>query len=320
MTSQVVFTIAVGKPIYLRMACALARSFFRHNERAGIDFVIVSDRSVAERPADLTAVRWVEVPSGAYGRGFTPKLHLDKLAPAPRSLFIDADCLVVRSLQPAFDAFQGRPVGVLGRPISAGEWFGDTAAIIKKLGVTAMPRFNGGIYYLEPGPTCTAVYETARQLLPRYDELGFIRLRGSENDEVLMASALAIQAIAPLVEDGTIMHTAMEGPGGMDIDVLSGRATLHNPRDHPRHFDWMPLERMEPAIVHFLGADPADHPYRTEMRALELVANGSAPIVARMRANITSAWPKLATQALRNTFRPAYRAAFGVRPVRPTVR
>ena len=90
-----------------------------------------------------------------------------------------------------------------------------------------MPRFNGGIYYLEPGPTCTAVYEAARQLLPRYDELGFVRLRGSENDEVLMASALAIHGIAPLVEDGlidTVIRQLMSGKEAMIFVVRCGDA------------------------------------------------------------------------------------------------
>lgn len=314
------FTIAVGKPIYLHMAIALARSFLRHNPSSAIRFAIVTDRQVSCRPSDLGQVEWIEVPCGAYGRGFTPKLHLDRLAPTAHSLFIDADCLVTRPLEPVFKALAGRPVGVLGRPIWNGEWFGDIASITARLGVSAMPRFNGGIYYLERGPACTAIYETARSLLPQYDEIGFVRLRGTENDEVLMSAALAIHQVSALVEDGSIMHTAMEAPGGLKIDVLAGRALLLNPRSHPRHFAWMPLERMEPAIVHFLGADPANHPYRTEIRALQLVARQWPAIAARAHANLTSAFPWILVRTTRDILRPAYRALFGVRSVRSSVR
>jgi hypothetical protein len=219
-----------------------------------------------------------------------------------------------------FDALRGYPVGVVGRRISEGEWFGDISRITSKLGIDGMPRFNGGIYYLERGQMCTDVYNTARKLRSDYDELGFVRLRGSENDEVLMSSALALHGVPSLVEDGTIMHTVMEAPGGVEIDTLSGKAILHNPKDHPNHFSWMPLERMEPAIVHFLGADPSDHPYRTEIRKLKLVARGRRAWVARSEAWLTSALPWLIARAARNGLRPVYHAVFGVRSVGRSVR
>lgn len=317
---RAVFTLALGKDVYFRMAFALARSFLRHGTGGGLDFVLVTDRPVSERPPDLSMVRWIEVPPGTYGSGFCPKLYLDKLAPAEQSLFVDADCLVVRSLVEAFDVFAGKPVGVLGRAISSGEWFGDVATTVRRLGVPNMPRFNGGVYYLEPGVVCDAIYATARQLLPRYDELGFVRLRGSENDEVLMSAALAIHEVPPVLADGWIMHTAMEAPGGLEIDALMGSAVLYNPKGHPKHFDWTPLERMEPAIVHFLGADPADHPYSTEIRALELVAKGRSVWSARAWAVLTSSIPWLVIDWARSTLRPVYRRLYGVRAVRPTVR
>jgi hypothetical protein len=302
------------------MALALARSFLRHNTDGQISFTIVTDRPEAERPADLHVVKWVRVGTKEFGEGFTPKLYLDRLAPAPHSLFIDADCLVVKSLVPAFEALKGLPVGVLGRPIADGEWFGDIAAICKRLGIAAMPRFNGGIYYLEPGEACSAIYETARGLLPQYDAIGFQRLRARENDEVLMSAALEIHSVPPLLEDGAIMHTAMEAPGGLWLDALSGGSRLLNPRSHPQHFDWMPLEVMEPAIVHFLGADPAYHPYRTEIEALNLVSRGFPQWAARLIATLSSAWPWLVTDALRRTFRPVYHKVFGVRRVKASVR
>lgn len=314
------FTIAVGKPIYLKMAFALARSFLRFNNREDIGFTLVTDRPVSARPPDLDAIDWIQIPEGAYGRGFTPKLHLDKLAPSDRALFIDADCLCVASLGHAFKAFAGRPVSVIGRTITGGEWFGDTAAIAASLGLNGYPRFNGGVYYLERGPACSAIYDTARDLLPRYDELGFVRLRGAPNDEVLMAAAMALHGAEPIPETGTIMNSLMAAPGGMALDVLRGIAVMHNPKRHPRHNPWYAQEELRPSIVHFLGQDVAHHPYRTEITALERAAAGWPEPLARLYAHLASAWPDRMARGAKWMVRPAYHRLFGTRAVRASAR
>lgn len=314
------FTIATGKAIYLTMACSLARSFLRFNDAAEIGFAIITDRPVEDRPDDLAQIVWVQISDGVYGKGFTPKLHLDMLAPADRALFIDADCLCVASLAPAFEAFRARPVSVIGRHISKGDWFGDTADICARLEVESYPRFNGGVYYLERGEACKAIYETARQLLPRYDELGFKRLRGSPNDEVVMAAAMALHGAEPIAETGKIMNTLMAAPGGIDLDVLKGRAILRNPKRHPNHNSWYTLEEMRPALVHFLGQDIVHHPYRTEITALDKVARGWPETLARIYARLVSELPDRLIRGAKGALRPAYHRFFGTRAVRESSR
>src|SRR3974390_3329677 len=113
--------------MYLRMAFALARSFRLWERRDQLPFFLPTDAAVFSLPSDLAGIGIIPISPGEYGRGFSPKLHLDKIAPAGRSLFIDADCLCVGPLVNAFEAFRGHGVSVLGREISAGEWFGDLA-------------------------------------------------------------------------------------------------------------------------------------------------------------------------------------------------
>lgn len=318
---RAVFTIAFGKPIYFTMAFALARSFLRHNRGNGIDFVLVTDRPVSARPADLAVIRWVEVPSGAYGRGFSPKLHLDKLAPAERSMFVDSDCLCVGSLEPAFEVFAGHKVSVVGKRISDGEWFGDVTTIRQKFGLEAYPRFNGGVYYIEPGETARRVYETARAIEPRYDEIGFVRLRGSPNDEVCMAIALEQHGQTPVPDTGTIMNTLIEARSGMIVDVLRGEAVLRNDLGASGSDAFYENAEMRPVLVHFCGLDVANHPYRTQVLLLHLVdAAGWSPTAARGWVAIRSILPFKAVQILKNALRPAYRALFGVRTPKPTSR
>src|SRR5262249_14873215 len=161
-----------GKPVYLAMAVALARSFRLRHKGSDIRFFLATDHDRRALPDDLAELDLIPLKPGEYGSGFAIKLHLDHIAPAERSLFIDADCLCVGSLEPAFDMFAGRAVSVIGRPITEGEWNGvDVAAVCRRFAVPAVARFNGGLYYLEPGEMCSRVYAAAREQLPNYDDI-----------------------------------------------------------------------------------------------------------------------------------------------------
>jgi len=311
------FTIAVGKPVYLRMACALARSFRLWHRGDGIRFHLATDASRSALPRDLQDLDIIQLQSGQYGKGFSPKLHLDQIAPAQNSLFVDADCLCVGPLHSAFDAFQGRSVSVIGREIQDGDWFGDVAAICRRLNISAMPRFNGGVYYLELGETCSRVYQTARELEPRYDEIGFTRLRGCPNDEVLVSLAMAIHGQKPIPEKGDIMNSLLAGPAGLEIDVLKGHALLKNPKVHPSHNPWYDLEEMRPKLVHFLGSDITEYPYHQEEKRLELVSGRGWPRwLASAAVKLCFSWPWQAKRRCKDTLRPLYHALFGVRAVK----
>jgi len=315
------FTIATGKPVYLEMAFGLARSFRLWHRREDIHFVLATDRDRSSLPSDLVDLDLIPLQPGQYGSGFTPKLYLDRIAPAEKSLFIDADCLCVGSLASAFQQFSGHAVSVVGREVADGEWFGDVATICGQFGIGGMPKFNGGVYYLERGAACSRVYETARSLLSRYDEIGFGRLRGQPNDEVVISLAMALCGETSIPERGDIMNSLLAGPAGLEIDVFKGRALLRNPRRHPRYNPWYELEEMRPRLVHFLGADINSHPYGRESTRLRLVYQKHWPRwLARMWTNLWLTLPSLITSALKNFLRPLYHAILGPRRIKRSVR
>jgi hypothetical protein len=313
MPSRAILTIAAGKAGFLDMAVALARSFRRWNDPREITFLLVTDLE-ADLPADLDFIVRRQVPGGTLGRGFSSKLQLDQFAPEGQTLFIDADCLCVGSLNEALEVFRGHAVSVIGREISGGDWFGDVAAICRQHGVPALPRFNGGVYYLEQGEACRKIYETARKFETRYDDIGFARLRGRPNDEVLMALAMALHGEKPVPEKGDIMNSLLAAPGGLDIDVFGGRAVLRNPRYHARHNDWYAMEEMQPKIVHFAGMDPAAFPYKSERMRLELVyGRGWSRPAATLWTNLTFSLPWKMRAACKTVVRPIFHATMGPR-------
>lgn len=310
-----VLTLAVGDRLYLRLAVHLARSFSYWHEDSDIRFSLATDQA-QHLPPDLEDIEVIDFEPGQFGEGFSPKLYLNEFAPAEQTLFVDADCLCTGPLDEAFDRFAGHDVSVIGRPISEGEWFGDVAEICDSFDIPAMPKFNGGVYYLEPGSKCDSVYQTAQSLKSEYDEIGFERLRTHPNDEVLVSLAMALHEQEPVREDGTVMNSTLACPGGMEIDVLRGISRLYNPIDHPEHNNWYRLEEMNPALVHFLGHETTQHPYRREAIRLKKVVRDEWPMwAADAWAGLRFSMPWLTREQTKDLLRPVYHALFGTRPI-----
>jgi hypothetical protein len=314
-------TIATTKAVYWDMAVNLARSFRWWHRSSDVAFQIVTDLDLP-LPDDLREVIVNRVPAGQLGIGFAPKLHLDRLAPAPRTLFIDADCLCVGSLEPVFDQLRGRPVAVLGGAVAQGEWFGDVGAICAKFGVPALPKFNGGIYYIERGERAQRVYDQARELEREYDELGLVRLRGRPNEEILIAIAMACQGLEAVPDGGAVMGDPQACPARLEVDVLKGRSLLENPPPpDPRHRDWYPFHRVQPLVVHFLGDYTSSWQYRAETMKLTLAMGWRVPApAAQGLVWLAYALPARAWEASVDLLRPLFRRLFGTRRIRPSPR
>lgn len=311
---RTVLTIATGKKLYIDMACNLARSFWLWNADSGIDFHIATDQPEGLADDVKEHVKTIMLNPGELGEGFSSKLYLDKLAQNGQTLFIDADCLIFGNLENVFERFQRRPVSVVGGYIANGEWFGDTEKICRAFNVPHMPKFNGGIYYLEKGETASQVYQTARDLEKRYDDIGFVRLRNRPNDEVLISLAMQLHNQVPIPDDGTILSDPQACPGGYSIDVLDGKRWLYNPpAPHKLHREWYPFTRVSPLVVHLLGPYTNDYPYKREVFKLKKAINKRPAALTTILAFITIEAPARAKTFAKNVFRPVYHLLFGVR-------
>lgn len=315
---RAVLTIATGKRLYLDMAIALARSFLLWHADSTIVFHIATDLD-DPLPPDLEGrIRMLRHPRGALGTGFSVKLRLDQLAPARRTLFIDADCLCLGSLEPVFERFEGQAVSVVGGLVREGEWFGDIESIRSQFSLPAMTKFNGGVYYVEPGEMARAVYARARQLEGQYDEIGLVRLRNCPNEELLMSISMGLEGCSGIEDDGTVHGELFSSPRLLQLDVLRGMAKLENPPpSDPLHRPGYPVRRIEPVVVHFLGDFTSKWPYRSQERMLRLVfQHRMPPALARAWVALSYRWPMLWVEFMRERFRPLYRRVFGLRTVR----
>ena len=303
------------------MAVNLARSFILWNKGNGIKFYLATDlpRYLPEDIKDYTLI--IELKPDELGKGFSPKLHLDKLTPEGQTLFIDSDCLIYGDLTPVFEKFKGHAVSVVGNYISSGDWFGDIGAICKRFNVEHLPKFNGGVYYIEQGPKAVQVYETARDLEHQYDEIGFIRLRQRPNDEVIMALAMELHHETPVAEDGSIMAEFMNFQSGIKSDLFNGAVELYNDPSHPKYQKNWHLTLARPLIVHFLGYHNQIMPYVKEAKHLKYLLESSyskrnARLLTFLQVTIRFETIRYAKEVLR----PAYRRLLGVRKVKKSER
>ncbi|GGH15277.1 hypothetical protein [Mucilaginibacter phyllosphaerae] len=316
-----IITIATGKKLYVDMAANLVRSFILWNKDSGIRFYLATDLP-QYLPADVSSyIEVINLQPNELGKGFSPKLHLDKIAPAGKTLFIDSDCLVYGSLLPVFEQFNGHQVSVVGNYAADGEWFGDIAAVCRQFHIPQLPKFNGGIYYLENGPEAAKVYAKARELEARYDEIGFVRLRGRPNDEVLMALAMQLHAQYPIEDDGLILAEFVNFKSGIKSDILKGTAELYNDSKHPLYQKNWHLTIAKPLIVHFLGHYNQLLPYTAEVKKLKYISEDRytqswATLLSYLKVTL----PTTIGNLIKDMFRPVYRVVIGTRSIKPSER
>lgn len=304
------------------MAVALARSFKIWHKTNEISFWVATDNK-ASFPKDIKEwVNFIEIKDGELGTGFSSKLHLDKLAPSDKTLFIDSDCLIVGNLDFVFDKFNGKSVSVVGGYIADGEWFGNIKNVCVQFQVKQIPKFNGGIYYIEKGEMATQVYIKARELEPKYDKIGFVRLRNKPNDEVIMALSMALFNQNPIIDDGLIMSDPQACPGKIKVDVLNGISLLTNPKlPNKKNQRWYPFYEVKPVIVHFLGYYTTRYPYLKEEHILKLVFEKNINIkTAKFLTFFSITLPYFIIENAKNILRPLYHTIFGIRKIKQSNR
>lgn len=318
--SRAVLTIATGRRAYIDMAIHLARSFLLWNRDSDIAFYLATDTQ-DPMPADLAGIQVLRHAPGELGAGFSMKLRMDELLRADQTLFIDADCLCMGPLASVFDRFEGRAVSVVGEWVRDGEWFGDITRTRGHFDLHAMPKFNGGVYFIERGALASQVYARARSLEAHYDELGLVRLRGCANEELLMSIAMAEHGCAPLPDDGSVHGELFAAPLLHHVDVVRGEAVLSNPpAGHAAHREGYPVRVIHPVIVHFLGDFTRKWRYKAQVRTLALIAHGVPRSLARLAMRVGYALPASLGERLVDHLRPVYHRLFGVRAVRASDR
>jgi len=259
-----VLTIAHTKVKYARQAVNLARSIRYHTPDIILAVATDLEARYFQGLFDLV-IPWDfrEFPS------ILCKLELDRITPFETTLFVETDCLAVRSLQPVFEYFEGPEFAVFGRNVPTLHYFQSLELIQALVPSATYPLFNGGLYYFKRGTLAERVFDTAREFLPRYDEFRLNRVyhslrnkRGTPCDEPLIGLAMAKAGVKALDDPRLDIMFAPEPPHyQINIDVLKGACSFVR-SGKLRH----------PILPHFVGARDSMYPYLRETLRLEAIS------------------------------------------------
>ncbi len=305
-----VITIAVGKAYYYKLAENLLKSFLLWNSNSAINFLILTDdESFFKNYEQLPGVVIKNIVLAETDKSFTSKFSLYEPAFAEENLFIDCDCLVYKDLNKVFELFSGKNFSAIGNNITNGEFFCDVKTTLVRFNLPAMPKFVGSVYYFKKNNTAKKIFETARELKARYDELGFVRLRNKENEEPLFAVAMGM-AGENLQSNDMGVKTDLMYYKYIKSNVLKGYAEAYEPLNALTGGEQIP-NVATPVILHFNGPFSDSVVYKREVYRL----NNQSTMLVNLKAYTLFNLPHLLKTVFKTLFRPLYHYLWGYRPI-----
>ncbi|MEZ0326070.1 MAG: hypothetical protein ACAH95_09195 [Fimbriimonas sp.] len=214
---RIVYTLAMGGDKFQRCALGLGRSLRLIGDTT--HRVIVTDRpDYPWKPAFDEVLPIVEPREWI----FMSKLSALERTDADQVIFIDADSLAFKRLDPIFEYCQGNGLTVSGHRISSGTWYGSVEEHRKTYGVESMPQFNGGFIYYERTPECQEFIHRCYELARTATEFMEARDDGLIPDEPIISLAMAQTGSGHLAPDEMdFSNTAVGLIGPLHMDVLT---------------------------------------------------------------------------------------------------
>ena len=189
-------TLATGDLHYYKIAANLLRSYRLHSAEP-MPFAILADRE-NRYTAEFDQCILLETSEN----GYLDKLRLAENLPFDETLFIDADCLAYGDLNRMFGWFEkADDMSCHGRVLPLTDktgWFDyENLGPLQKL-VSCCVGLHGGLYYIRKTERARSVFETAKELAPRYEAFHFKGNFAAPGDEPLVALAMALHGCRPI--------------------------------------------------------------------------------------------------------------------------
>lgn len=186
-------TIATGDVFYYKLAANLCTSYKKRGQ-GQYPFALVCDRE-NEYTALFDDVILVE----DFRRSTLDKL-LARYAPYDETIFMDADMLVLRSIDDLWDVFSGGDdVSAMGCTLpldSRKGWFTYEGSGPYKDRVNYLLSLNGSFYYIRKGPVAEQVFRDTAGIIENYAAVDY-KYFSTPQDEPVMAMAMVINGCRP---------------------------------------------------------------------------------------------------------------------------
>lgn len=256
-------TLACGSDKYLQMAINLALSI-KLNDRTK-PVCLVHDEAIRPTPALERAFDcFVLLPGRAGYAGCMNKIRLHESSPFGATMYVDADCIIVKNdMARHWARLAGNHFNLQGTKRTTGRWYNfEIEEACKKLGIPHIVEMNSGIFYFERGTEANGFFDLVNRLYrEKRDILGCVHQQRVEQlaDEPFLGAAMAMERIEP------VDATREEAP--IMITTLRARGSRFDPFQHvsaiekgfgvlvPRTLasTWI---RYSPSIAHFVALRP----------------------------------------------------------------
>ncbi|MDR3343234.1 MAG: hypothetical protein LBT14_10720 [Treponema sp.] len=232
-----IITIAIGKK-YISQAKYLAYSCMLHAPQ-------VIRAVITDRPEALSSYydRVISY-NPEYGDPFAVKTRLYWYTPFEKTLYVDADSLVINHIDTYWDALRERSFAYNGKMITEGDWYFDISTVMKQVSVPWIPKFNSGMFLFDKSEKAKSIFDMAYDYLHNQKkkklDVDFFR-KEMLPDEPFLAIALAKHDEEPYEDYGRFSRTLI-GAKHIHVDVIKGLA-----------FFTKNEEPVFPSIIHFCG-------------------------------------------------------------------
>ena len=257
--------LATGPARYIAMARNLAASIRVMDGTRRI--CLVHDEHAA---LDRTDTRYFDdyavLADNPLYPGFMNKIRLFPTSPYRRTMFVDADCLLVKfDVSTYWTMAASHPFAITGSRRVKGEWKGaDVAQLLQQEGAPYLVQMNSGVFCFDNSPRAAEFFAGLNDFyLRRKDHLcvGLHRGTPAQTDEIyigLWMGLNGLDSVGGRVDENSWMVSTWRA-FGMKIDPAHGTAVMRKPK---RSTFGIPnpiggWDRLSPSFVHFIGLKPA---------------------------------------------------------------
>jgi hypothetical protein len=197
--------------------------------------------------------------------GVMNKIRLFPTSPYRRTMFVDADCLLMkRDVGRYWELVRGRPFAITGERRTSGAWKGvDIATLLRTEGAPYLVQMNSGVFYFEDGPEAAGFFAGLNDYyLRRKDHIAMGEFHGkpAHADETYFGLWMGLNGLdscgGKFGEDSWMASTW--GAFGLTLKPERGVSVI---RKLKRSMFGRPnpiggWDRLSPSFVHFIGLKP----------------------------------------------------------------
>jgi hypothetical protein len=263
-SAQGYLTVALDFDRYVDMAINLAYSI-RHFDKERPICLVHNDKVQISEAAKKLFTHFVRLDPKEGYLGCMNKIRLDEVSPFEETMYVDADCLLVKDdIDRHWRQMAKQYFSMTGDKRYSGHWNSlEIEAVRKKFSIPHVIQMNSGVFYFRKGADTTRFFDRLRELFRDYRDLlsNIHQSRaGQYADEPFFGVAMAEFDLDPLA--------GAPGLGSLMVTTWRARNCAFDPArqisriDKPQSY-WFGIPLLprrwvhhSPTIAHFIGLKP----------------------------------------------------------------